>query len=566
MTVAERLAHRVTRTVDNRLGRRGFIARSAVVGSALTTAPVHYVLRPVTAYAAVCQCAGQSCGCGSQCCDGWTEFCCSMTGENRCPPGATVAGWWKVGASNFCGGTDRYYFDCNAGCGSCGCGSAGVCSGGCTGTRCGCANGDCGLRKTGCTLFRYGQCNNDTACVGPIVCRVISCIPPWEVDSTCTRRTLTNDATRFHDATCLHDPVGSVDHVVRSGDSLRVAGWALHPDVRTPATVRLDHPTRPTVQTTADQPRPDVAAHYPGHGPDHGFDVVVPADDGWCVTVTRAPDVEIPLGCIGSGEPVTGTGYWVTDDDGTLYPFGTAEDALGSVPNVPVASGATVVDLTVNADGTALLALDSAGGVHAFGAARHLGDARTVALRPGERWTAIVTPPDGDGYWLFTDRGRGAAHGVPSIGDIADLDLTAPVVGATGTPTGAGVWLLGGDGGVFALGDAPFVGSVPETIPIDDLVRPLTAIMGNPRGTGYWLVAEDGGVFAFQAPFRGALPEVIDADDLEGPIVGGVPYGNGYLLVADDGGVFNFSDQPFSGSLGGEPLRRPVTALTAFTA
>jgi hypothetical protein len=42
-----------------------------------------------------------------------------------------------------------------------------------------------------------------------------------------------------------------------------------------------------------------------------------------------------------------------------------------------------------------------------------------------------------------------------------------------------------------------------------------------------------------------------------------VPYGDGYLLVASDGGVFNFSNKPFSGSLGGNPPPTPIIGIAA---
>ncbi len=186
--------------------RRGFLRRSALVGSALAAAPSAYVLRPGTAYAAVCSCSGSSCTCGSRCCDGYTEFCCTLRGgANRCPPGSIMAGWWKADGSGFCGPTaPRYYMDCNASCGSCGCGGSGTCSGTCSGTPCGCANGDCRNRKAGCTRFRYGQCNQRIPCVGPILCRVVSCRPPWTFDASCTTAVATDNNTRFHDAPCLH--------------------------------------------------------------------------------------------------------------------------------------------------------------------------------------------------------------------------------------------------------------------------------------------------------------------------------------------------------------------------
>jgi hypothetical protein len=37
-----------------------------------------------------------------------------------------------------------------------------------------------------------------------------------------------------------------------------------------------------------------------------------------------------------------------------------------------------------------------------------------------------------------------------------------------------------------------------------------------------------------------------------------VRYGVGYLMVAADGGIFDFSDRPFSGSLGDNPPARPI--------
>jgi hypothetical protein len=566
VSVIERMTGRAVGLADRHVGRRGFLSRSAMVGSALAVAPKRYVLQPGTAYAAICGCGGQGCACGSLCCDGFTEFCCSMTGENRCPPGSVVAGWWKVDASQHCGGAARYYFDCNAPCVGCGCGSNGLCGGGCSGTPCGCANGDCGLRKAGCNVFRYGNCHNDVPCVGPIVCRVVGCIPPWEVDPTCTALAFVSEATRSHDAGCLHQPVGAIDHVEPTGDAVRVRGWSLDPDRAGSLQIRFTSDQQDSMVVVADQPRPDVAAHYPGHGPAHGFDVTLPGGREWCVAALSAssPGLEQNLGCFTAGATVAGVGYWMVDEHGNLYPFGVAEHVLGSKPRVLTPPGATVVDLALSADGRKMWALDSSGRVHAFGAAQHLGDASGTVLDPGERWQVLVSPPDGSGYWLFSSLGRGVAFGVPQIGDVRSLQLLGEIVAAAATPTGRGAWLLGSDGGVFALGDAPFRGSVPETIPIDQLVRPLTGIAASPQGGGYWLFAEDGGVFAFGAPFRGSLPAIVPVEALEGPVIGGVPFGNGYALVGSDGGAFVFADRPFLGSLGGQPLPAPIVSLAAF--
>jgi hypothetical protein len=203
--------------------RRGFLRRAALVGSAVVTAPANYLLRPLTAYSAIV--GPGDCPNGTACSDGWTEFCCTMTGVNTCPPGSVVAGWWRAEGSGYCGGGSRYYMDCHhADCGGCGCGASGTCSDACVPCDCGCAHDNCHLRKTCCTRFRYGQCNNHLACVGPITCRVVTCVPPWQWDSTCTGADARADSTAFHDAACLH--LGRTARVARPA-VVGGSSWAL---------------------------------------------------------------------------------------------------------------------------------------------------------------------------------------------------------------------------------------------------------------------------------------------------------------------------------------------------
>jgi hypothetical protein len=166
------IAERASAFLERRLDRRGLLRRTAMAGTAMAVAPSAYVLRPGSAYAAVC-------ARNALCNDGYTEFCCTIYGANRCPPGTVLGGWWKVDGSNFCGGGPRYYMDCHPTCGGCGCGGNGICSGACTGSRCGCTFGDCNNRKSDCTAFRYGQCNQGLPCLGPIRCRVVSSTEPW---------------------------------------------------------------------------------------------------------------------------------------------------------------------------------------------------------------------------------------------------------------------------------------------------------------------------------------------------------------------------------------------------
>jgi hypothetical protein len=264
----------------DKLDRRGFLSKAAVVGSAAVVAPLEFGLRPTSAYAAVCNCSGSSCACGSTCCDGYTEFCCTLTGANACPPGTITAGWWKVDGSQFCGGAARYYLDCNAQCGTCGCGGNGVCGGECSGTGCGCAQGNCGNRKSGCTRFRYGQCNQGVACVGPIVCRVVTCAAPWSFDPACGTSSRTDEATRYHDRPCLDDPFGALEWATDVGGAIRVSGWAVANSDYGQAGTRLFLDTDFVYHGSADQPRPDVQWAYPAFGPNTGYDATITAPAG----------------------------------------------------------------------------------------------------------------------------------------------------------------------------------------------------------------------------------------------------------------------------------------------
>ncbi len=279
MSPSATFVDKVSGALASRFSRRGFFARSAVVGSAIAANPLTYALTPTDAYAAVCSCSGSNCECGSTCCDGYTEFCCTLTGANQCPPGSLLGGWWKVDGSGFCNGP-RYYMDCNAPCNGCGCGGGGICSGGCSGTNCGCGLGDCNNRKAGCVNFRYGQCNQQTSCIGPIVCRVVTCIAPWEIDATCTTTARYDANTAFHDRPCLHGQTGSLDLTEVVGGGVHVAGWAIDWDTNSPVSVDIYIDGKVASTITANLYRPDIANAYPGMGPYHGFDAVIPAGGG----------------------------------------------------------------------------------------------------------------------------------------------------------------------------------------------------------------------------------------------------------------------------------------------
>jgi hypothetical protein len=199
VTMVERASH----ILEKRISRRNFINRSAFVGSAVVAGGlVDFALKPGTAYGSICDCAGNDCDCGTTCCSGFSEFCCTINGGyNYCPTGTIMAGWWKADNSSYCDGP-RYYMDCNAQC-SCGCPSgSGFCETSCDGVNCECALGSCDNYFTGCLQFRYGQCNQDVSCIGRIVCRVVACVPPWTVDPTCTTTSAEDDGTAEQDVPC----------------------------------------------------------------------------------------------------------------------------------------------------------------------------------------------------------------------------------------------------------------------------------------------------------------------------------------------------------------------------
>ncbi len=198
-TWTQRTVDTVTGWLSTRTSRRGFLARSAVVGSALAVDTAGFLLKPQSAYASVC-------GPESSCSTGWTVFCATINkGANSCPPGSIAAGWWKADGASLCGGKARYIIDCNATCSRCTTpgGRAGICSSSCWSCRCTCGpSGQCDQRRVCCNGFRYGQCNQQIRQLGGVHCRVVSCRPPWQFEN-CSTASATDNATRDHNSPAL---------------------------------------------------------------------------------------------------------------------------------------------------------------------------------------------------------------------------------------------------------------------------------------------------------------------------------------------------------------------------
>jgi hypothetical protein len=450
VTVAERLGG----FLASRTSRRSFLARTTMTATALSVAPVDFLLRPGTAYAAICECApGTNCDCSQLCCDGYTQFCCTINdGVNACPPGTFAGGWWKADGSVYCSGA-RYYIDCMGECHGCGCGGGSFCPS-CDGLSCECALGNCDNRHVGCTEFRYGQCHQEIACSGRISCRVVSCTPPWLLDSTCTTVSQTDDSTANHFAPCQDGPTAFSGQAVGMAATPMGDGYWL-----------VDG---------AGGVRTFGAAAFYGSLAGH------------------------PLAKPVAGMAVTpsGKGYWLVATDGGIFAFGDAAFD-GSTGNVALARPITGTSEDPVTGGYRFVATD--GGVFDFSAPFYgsTGDVRLA--RPVVGMAATAT---GKGYWLVASDGGIFSFGDAGFhGSLGAAHLAQPIVGMSATPTDRGYWMVASDGGIFSFGDADFHGSLGAV----RLARPIVAMATTPTGKGYWLVAADGGIFSFgDAHFYGS--------------------------------------------------------------
>ncbi len=242
------------------------------------------------------------------------------------------------------------------------------------------------------------------------------------------------------------------------------------------------------------------------------------------------------------------------------------------VDGVPVVNGPEVcggsISSTINAlssgwNGTSPLFLsvgvipwcsslsDAVNAVHALGPA--------YSVVRADQLLGLVHEAVSGGYWMVaTDGGIFALGGAPFYGSMGGRSLAAPMVGMAPTPHDGGYWTVARDGGVFSFGNAHFHGSMGG----HRLAAPIVGMASTPSGNGYWLVAADGGVFSFgDAQFHGSTGAI----HLAAPVVGMTPTpdGGGYWLVASDGGIFTFGDAQFHGSTGAMRLNAPIVGMAS---
>lgn len=169
----ESLVRDLSLRLAGRISRRSLVTRAGVAGAALTFAPLRYLLKPDPAFAAAkvpCLCGGNDCSNGgSKCCDGYTEFCVTLSGRNVCPDGTFIGGYWRCkdyNGTKYCADTGkRFYYDCQS-----------RQNGDWT---CHCASGECDCRAVRANHFRYANCNPQIDGKHFVVCRIVTCTPPW---------------------------------------------------------------------------------------------------------------------------------------------------------------------------------------------------------------------------------------------------------------------------------------------------------------------------------------------------------------------------------------------------
>jgi hypothetical protein len=187
------------------------------------------------------------------------------------------------------------------------------------------------------------------------------------------------------------------------------------------------------------------------------------------------------------------------------------------------------------------------------------------------RGTIIGNASGPDGYWVITNGGTIHALGnakrfAENLAMVSDYPVWSPshkiIVSGGATPTGLGLWALGRDGKVYAVGDAVHYGDASKDPQV------ATGFAATPTGKGYYIVKEDGGVFSFgDAVFFGSTGgKRPGGHHLTGIALhrNGNNEVDGYWLLGADGAIYTFGSAPFLGNGGIDPLERRATSLVSF--
>jgi hypothetical protein len=208
------------------------------------------------------------------------------------------------------------------------------------------------------------------------------------------------------------------------------------------------------------------------------------------------------------------------------------------IPQDALALGGSAAGTAITAapNGYGYGVISATGGQYNYGASRFSGSLAGSPLAAPVVDAASV--PGRDAVWMAgADGGVFALGGAAFYGSLSGKPLNQPVTAIVASPSGKGYLLVARDGGTFAFGDYRFPGSLAGirlNAPIADAIRAA--------GGGLWMVGEDGGVFALSAPFYGSAtshgnsvaprPAGSPADGSNGGMVAVACPGRGRIVVA----------------------------------
>jgi hypothetical protein len=208
-----------------------------------------------------------------------------------------------------------------------------------------------------------------------------------------------------------------------------------------------------------------------------------------------------------------GQGLWLTGKDGGIFAFGDAK-FHGSTGHIPLQRPITGMAPTADHGGYWLVASD--GGIFAFGDAAFAGSV--------------------------------PASGIAPVGSKSPHHLEAPIVGIVPTINGKGYLMVASDGGVFAFGNARFVGSCAT---IGGCPAPVVAVVPDATGDGYWLLLANCDMVAFGDALKVAdtnCENLARANKLTATSAARTPSGRGYWVLLNNGTVFPEGDAQSLGS------------------
>ena len=150
-------------------------------------------------------------------------------------------------------------------------------------------------------------------------------------------------------------PMGRLDAATRGVGNISVGGWAVDPTTTGPIPVHVYVDGVGAAITTANQPRPDVAAAIPGAGADHGFVAAFGAATGQHTVCAYA------ISASGGPNPSIGCQRVTTDPIGSLDQADARSGGIqvGGWAIGPNTAGPVTVHVYVDGVGRAILSADT---------------------------------------------------------------------------------------------------------------------------------------------------------------------------------------------------------------